>query len=182
MKVKNYQLHSFGDLSEDEADLYSAIIRNLTPNNILSGWTFDGIWSSPYSTYVAIKGAFSRQQEGWQFRAIQAAFGLTADQQMHCRIFDYYAALRFLEQDLMAIIEKEKMIRTKPDPDLKAAGIDRLNKYGDVLTIDSLARTYHCSWEEIGRWKYSKIYTILAMESEREQIMAKFYELKQPRQ
>jgi hypothetical protein len=182
MILKNYQLNSFEAITDEEADRYAMLIQHLLPANSLSGWEFKGLWSSPYSTYVAVKGAFRSRADGWQFQAIQAAFGLTPQQQMYCRVFDYYAALKFLEEDLLAILEKERMLPTRSDPDLKAAGIGRLDKYGDVLTIDSLARTYHTTWEEIGRWKYSKVYTILAMENEREQIMSKYYELKQPKQ
>lgn len=169
MKIRNYCLHEFCDLTTDEVDTYAVMIANLLPVNKLSGREFKGLWSSEYSSYVTIKAAFTQQMEGWQLQAIQAAYGLTSSQQMFCRVFDYYAALRYVENDLIAILERERNLPSKKDPDLKAAGIDRLNKYGDVLTIDSLARTYNCSWEEVGKWKYSKIYTILAMENERDQ-------------
>lgn len=172
------KLYQLTEIDEDTSDKVRAIIKFLEPSDTLNGWKFPGIWSSSYRTYLLIKTAFQKGGDEWTLKIIQAAFNLTPTQQMMCDVFQYYAAVKFIEQDFQQIIEKEKFLESKKDPLLIASGIDRLNKYGDTLTVDSLARTYGVTWDEVGKWKYSKVYTILAMEKERGEIMEKYNRLK----
>lgn len=176
--MRNYRLFEIHTLPESEADELRTVIKYLEPSTKLNGWEFKGIWLSEYSVYLGIKKAFQSQSDDWSIGAIKAAFRLSANQQLLCNVFEYYAALKFIQKDFEAIMEKEKFLEAKDnDPMLIAAGIDRLNKYGDMLTVDTLARTYNTTWDEIGKWKYSKVYTILAMEKERGEIMKKYNQL-----
>lgn len=80
-----------------------------------------------------------------------------------CSIIDFFRAKKFLDDKIVEITKLEtKLIQSIPDPKVVAAGLDRLNKYGEMNTKIDLGAQFGKSPEEIGRWKYIDVLFIRA--------------------
>jgi len=174
--LKNYTVEQFY-MSPPDEEIYTQVFKYIEPNNQIYHVQFKGFWSSPYEKYLTVKNLITKQPKGWEFDVIDACFGFTPEQQKNISAYTFFATMDYVSKDLLAILEKEKMLVREPNFDLMEAGVDKLNKFGDILTVDSLARTYNTTWEEIGKWTYSKVFSILMLEKERAEIQEKYQKI-----
>lgn len=178
MILKNYTVEEFYNNPPNE-EVYLHIIRNLEPINKIYHIEFDGFWNTSYEKYITVKKIISSQTEGWEFEAINICFNLTYPQIKNLSVYTFFSTIDYVSKNLLEILEKEKALQREPNFELLESGVEKLNKYGEVLTIDSLARSYGVSWEEIGKWKYSKIFTILMLEKERAEIQEQYMKIQE---
>ncbi|PIF44311.1 hypothetical protein CLU96_1254 [Chryseobacterium sp. 52] len=84
---------------------------------------------------------------------------------------DVISFLIWIKQQQEFIYEVESNhLASDPDPDMILAGIQRLNKYGDYVTLDSLADNKLIHHEKIYNMPYWKVYEKLKVDKERREI------------
>ena len=82
-------------------------------------------------------------------------------------VYQLFKAQKFIEKFITDVIEREKKAyESDHDPKLLIINAaKRLQPYSHQNTKNSLAEKFGVDPDEIGRWKYTKIFRILAAES-----------------
>ena len=65
------------------------------------------------------------------------------------RLSSYFATIRDIKNNFIFIKEKENLLITETDSKLITAGIEELNQFGNLNTIDSLAGGDILNWKEV---------------------------------
>lgn len=91
-------------------------------------------------------------------------------------VFDFFRAKLHIQNSIEKILEREqKAFRTDVDYKMLAIkGSERLQPYNHILSKDMLAARYGKEPDEIGRWKYSKVFRILAARSEQGRVQSDY--------
>ncbi len=73
----------------------------------------------------------------------------------------FFAVVNFIENQFKYLGELEQKLDTETENDLIVAGIDDLNKFGDLNTIDALAGGDILRWQQILELTYEDVYNKL---------------------
>ena len=97
---------------------------------------------------------------------------------LKANIVSYFYALKWIKKEMRLLLEKEKkLLSAEPDPELEMAGSKRLSIFGDLSTLIELGRSYSKSPEEIEKWKYSLVFSILVYDKMTGEIRKSYREL-----
>lgn len=89
-------------------------------------------------------------------------FGTKQIQYYNADVVDYFYALNHITESILEIVKREqKALKGKSDSDLDAAGVDRLSKFGELSTLIEVGKKFGKSPEEIEKWKYSLVFSII---------------------
>jgi|GEM_PF-2963863 len=80
------------------------------------------------------------------------------------------------QQSFLSMIEKNNL-SSPPEPELMAAGIDRLDEFGSYVTIDSLAKGNILEHERIEKLPYFKVYEKLKLDKIQRDIEKAYLEI-----
>jgi hypothetical protein len=80
------------------------------------------------------------------------------------KVFQYY---NHLTSELKRVIEREEILAYEPEADQVEAGIERINQFGVLATIDTLAQGNVLLYDEIEAKPYYLIFAKLHLESEK---------------
>ncbi|MDD3645502.1 MAG: hypothetical protein PHR19_08255 [Bacteroidales bacterium] len=70
-------------------------------------------------------------------------------------VFDFFAQKAYLDAEIRRIVDTEgKLLAYTPTMEEEAAGLDRFNKFGVALQLDSLAGGDVLKWEEVRALPY----------------------------
>ncbi len=73
----------------------------------------------------------------------------------------FFAVVNFIENQFKYLGELEQKLDTETENDLIVAGIDDLNKFGDLNTIDALAGGNILKWQQVLELPYEDVYNKL---------------------
>ena len=184
MQIKNITIYEYLNL-EDSSD-YDIFVSTLNPKNLFcgrkanyKGLTFDevrvirSILNAPNSQ--DIKDLFCMLYD------IRGSYEMSADKEFLSQsVFDLFAAKMALDEFIIDLDNKErKYLAGKPD--VKAQMVDAgssLAPFQHQLTKMRLAKDYNTTPKEIGKWKYSDIFSILIAEKAQEDVMTDYNQIK----
>ncbi len=73
----------------------------------------------------------------------------------------FFGVVNFIENQFKYLGELEQKLDTETENDLIVAGIDDLNKFGDLNTIDALAGGDILKWQQVLELTYEDVYNKL---------------------
>ena len=92
--------------------------------------------------------------------------------------FDFVAWYKFVINEIESIIEIENTINYDADPIMKVAGIDKLERFGELNTKIQLGEQFGKLPNEIGQMLWADVVTILMYNAEKSAIEKTYYEIK----
>ena len=92
------------------------------------------------------------------------------------KVFQYY---NHLVAELKRILEREEILAYEPEADQVEAGIERINNFGVLATIDTLAQGNVLLYDEIEAKPYYLIFAKLHLESEKARYIEALTKIKQ---
>lgn len=154
---------------------YDVFVNILSPVNLFCGkkckvsnLTFDEI--EYMKTLYSSKPTIEDIQELYiELFKINGSMSISeSDLFLNESIFTLFKAQKFLQDYIVSIIRKEgKMLSGTPDPKMLAIKAnERLSKFGAMSTKIRLAEQFKCDPSDVGKWKYSKVFHILAFNNE----------------
>lgn len=180
LNIKDYTLSQFVSNGIND-DIFRAVMRHIEPCNKIQGFEFVGFWNSQYKLYISI-GKLLKKENVTYSELIDAVLkGSDAEIEIdieNAKMLEVYAFYKYVIDDYLANAKKFKYMQTTKDLDLEAAGVSVLDKYGDTLTVDSLAIRYQVQWEDVIKWKFSEVFTKLAMEADRSRVREAYQKIK----
>lgn len=150
---------NLGRLSPEEVDSYAKVLKYLKPIPRIGRWKAKQIVEMQFAEVVNLRKDFS-STEG-EFRAMSLFYGVPMWFLMRRRLIEYMHARNYLEAEIKKIDARErKHLFQVPDTDLMAAGIERLDMFGPLNTLDRLAKEFGQPIHEVEQWSYGLIFSL----------------------
>lgn len=180
LSIKDYTLSQFVSNGVND-DIFRAIMRHIEPCNKIQGFEFAGFWNSQYKLYISV-GKLLRKDNVTYSDLINSILNDSDNDTKididNCKMLEIYAFYKYVVDDYFANAKKFKYMQSPKDYDLEAAGVSVLDKYGDTLTVDSLAIRYQVQWDDVIKWKFSEVFTKLAIEADRSRVREEYQKIK----
>lgn len=107
-------------------------------------------------------------------------YGIKQPELLEADVVSYFIAIKWIKQEFKALIEKEKKVLTPIyDIDLDFAGVKRLSGFGEIATLINLARSFGTTPEDLEKWTYNLVFTILAYDKVKGEVQTEYSKLKQ---
>jgi hypothetical protein len=96
-------------------------------------------------------------------------------------LFEFFSFFNYCKEEIMTITEREeKALGYTPSSDEVRAGIDRFNKYGYLLSIDSLARGDVFKWKEARDLEYEVAFSKLMIDKDHNDFDRELFRVQNP--
>lgn len=83
------------------------------------------------------------------------------------RCLEFYRAFNYIKEELLDVIEKEKLLSSEPDEKLINAGIKELSIFGSLNILKEIGMQFGKSPEEVEKWNYGLVFS-LALSNKKE--------------
>lgn len=172
----------FNNLSQTEFDF---LLKNGRRSSILLGHDFEALI---YSSWKFLKETLPDLVKKGKFEEL--IYSCFIDRNIYifkndveaCPVNELMSFLLWLvdERESISKMEQEHL-KSEPDTDLQAAGINEMEKFGDTNTVDSLADGDITKYDAIKAQPYHVIFDKLLMQLTQRKIEKKLIKLKQPK-
>lgn len=106
-------------------------------------------------------------------------FGVKKNQFINAPVTDFLSALGWLRQSIVDLIKKEyNALKSEPDPDMEAAGVNRLSIFAEMNTLIAIGQQYGKSPEEIETWKYNLVFALMLHNKTISEVQKSYAEIK----
>lgn len=154
------------------------LLRNLREADTLSAHKAERMDMQPFSVIVKLKKSLQQHTAQTLMDAVTLVFKLAGDEQKQLKLTEYFPALNFIINGVEQIVKMEaNRLSSTPKDELLACGIERMNAYGDLVTIDTLAGGDILKWSQVEAMPWRYIFTKLCMEKDRAEIQDNVDEL-----
>ena len=138
-----------------------------------------------YLPYFFVKSELPELLNGGNYKAV---FSVMFENKLNfnqIKTNDAFETLLWIFDSYNDILKVEKQyLSSFPDPDLMAAGINRLNEVGELNVTDSVAQRFGYKIEEVEQLKYHKVFDLqrkMKLEADIQRDLQKIRENKQNR-
>lgn len=94
----------------------------------------------------------------------------------------FFALFNYVVKEVKLIVDGEKFLHSEPDGDMQRAGIHKLNRFGILSAVDTLAGGDVLRWEIIMKQRYSRIFAKLCLNKVRSDIENDYAEIMRKKQ
>lgn len=180
MDIKNITLKEFA-LSEKQNE-YDAILFALRPKNLFCGKSMN----VQEMQYIETRRCISLLQKGkdWNNLAdvFSISFGVDKQDFWSAKVVEFYAARNFLVHEWKRVIEIENRfasnIKTKDADKWRRAGVERLNKFSEMIGVERLAQRYSLYPFDLAKKPYGEIFYLLSLTAEDSEVNNNYHTLK----
>lgn len=151
--MKNITIKKLFSLPSDQFNEYVELFEMVKPIDYINTWPDEledpfrckGLRSLTVGEVIEIKMKLHKDVA----RCIEIAFGIKKERVHSLRVKSFFPALNFIKKEIKDIIESEaKFLKGQEDADLKQAGVDRLNVFGDMNMFFGLMKDFPLVFSE----------------------------------
>src|SRR5690606_21233900 len=148
----------FLQLPEEAANAYIRLQKVMKPKGVFIEKTAVPIGQLSFGQVKRMQREFKQPTFEQLINAFKLVYGASKHQVLRSWITDFFYASNHLIKEVALTIEKENKAFRNDDIDkkMKAAGIERLNAFGELNQLFDLAERFGKDPEEIENWKYNK--------------------------
>ena len=201
MKIKNYKLRDFFKQKDGVINTYLIFLESLKPlseiTNPLYKWWKIGNWK--HSKMIKVKSVmectFGQVEELRQLmyegsidsviEGVSIVTNTSKKMIYHFTIIDFYSIIKSITNDLITLsnMEYNELHQENDDPHIEMvrAG-ERMEKFGTLNTINSLAGDDITKWEQVENMPYMVVFTKLRMDKEKAAIQKDLVDLQKKKQ
>lgn len=177
-EIENITLQEMFLLPNDKLISYYRLLRFLNTKNIYNNIKIDSILMLPFKDIVQIKKLAAVQTYQSITAMFEGVFNISSKKQARIKILDYFPCLNFILNGIEQINELEATrLASEPKEDLIIAGVEILNQYGVLTTIDALAGGDILKWREIECMPWQLVFTKLCMDKDKAEIQDNYVEI-----
>lgn len=181
--INNVKLKHLQKIPEQQQNEYRNILQYLKPKDVLKGHSAANIFWLSFDKVDMLKRAVSSPDPNSMVDIFQIVFGIDKKKLVNCRLIEFYHAYNYVLKEITSIVERENETLNFEHPDpkhtymLKQAGIERMNTFGVLNTLDALALRYNTHPEIVKEWPYGYCYSLLLKMNFEKQIEAQYNEI-----
>ena len=159
--LNHIKVKEFFHLKDEDASKYLELQSIMKSEDIFLNYKAKPLGQLTYGQVAQIKRTFKNPDYNSLLECFKLVFKVKEDKYLNSDIVNYFYALNWIKEQVMALVEKEKMLVPDPDPDLEMAGVKKLSVFGEMSTLINLAQKFSTSPMVIETWTYNTVYTIL---------------------
>lgn len=164
-ELRNIRTKQLFNLDAESFKEYHSILKHLKPKPTLNGKQAEALESLSFGEVVEIRHSLSKPNTDSISRIFNLVFGTKGTELYKSKILSFYPALNWIKKQMIAISKRESLkLTSTPDAKLKEAGIDNLNKFGELNTLTMLGEKYGTTPQEVEKWKYSLVFALVYQE------------------
>ncbi len=166
---------SVNDLLSAEVDI-STLLELLPVRNDFLGQKIDALTKHPYQNVMTI---INLVKDNELIKAFEMLTGKNERIILNSNCQDFLCLSKWLNQQIEQIIGLLNSLSDDPDEEavmLQASGVDKLEKYGEVLTYYNIT-TDPTKWEAIGQMPFSTIFAKLSIDKDMNSIQKNYANL-----
>lgn len=176
--IENIKVKAFFELPTEVLLSQYCVLRMLKQKNTHGNISVKSVELLPYGLVVNLRKVYIEQTAELIITAIEEVFKIDAPEQMKMDILDYFPLVNFILAGTEKIVEMEKrMLQTPSKPELEAAGVEDLQKYGELITIDNLSGGDILRHHEIEQLPWRKVFTKLCLEKDKAEVQERYAEI-----
>ncbi|HNQ20436.1 MAG TPA: hypothetical protein PKI46_05185 [Bacteroidales bacterium] len=173
-EIENITIKEFFSLEENKLLELYRILRLIKSD----GRHIQSIQLLSYKDVVQLKQLCTIQTPINIIAIIEGVFEIPLKQQREMKLTEYFPLLNFVINGIEEIIEMEHIrLSSTAKDDLIMAGVELLNQYGDIATIDALAGGDILRWQQIELLPWQIVFTKLCMDKDKAQIQENYLEI-----
>ncbi|PHQ27860.1 hypothetical protein [Leeuwenhoekiella nanhaiensis] len=106
-------------------------------------------------------------------------FGIKRSQFINAPVTDFLNAIGWLRLSIEELIIKEyNALKSDTDPDMQAAGVERLSVFAEMNTLIGIGQQYGKSPQEIETWPYNMVFTLMLHNKILSEVQKNYSEIK----
>ena len=159
MKLNSINIGEYLHLSEEEKEMYDFALKYSEQAEARDVLNFGDITEKNFGEVKDWQQRFTESDVFVKFLTIYYPDSIKLN------VFDFFAAYRFIENEVIRISEKEaKRLKHEPSPEEEAAGLERFSQLGVGIQIDSLAMGQVWMYETIRSLPYKECFFKLVLD------------------
>lgn len=163
--LRNIKIFKLFQLPDPVFEKYNSIMRYLIPKNHLRKYKSKDFSEISYGDIILVKRLSENPDFEDLVNIFETVFGIKRKKLLRTRIIDFYHALNHIKKEIETIEFRElKNLNSRTDDELKRAGVEKLNIFGELNTLILLGSKYGKSPEEIEQWSYGLVFSLLLHE------------------
>ncbi len=140
---------------------------------------YDSIMNVEYYKISNIKKIVSKDTDLFDtIEIVRIITGLCYKKIVKLRTLDIIKIHNFVKTGIEDIIKLEKTLSRKHDAAEIKAGIERMNKFGEMISVKSVMDFYNESWELVEKRPYIQFFAIWSMNSEKSEFDKNYFKIK----
>ena len=160
MALERITVKKLFSLSPERFDEYHNSLKHVLPKAEIKSIPANDIYSLTFSNVVWLK-AFIQNTTFENFvKAYQMIFGIDKSEFLKCDVVEFYQSFNWIQNQMLDLIDGEKRLDSDIEPELKEAGIDELNIFGELNTLITIGKEFGKSPAEIEQWSYSMVFAL----------------------
>ena len=184
VELDDVSFYKFLQFDEEKFDYYNRIGMAMKP----ASDDLQDVMNWPYGKVKELQIMFNEEPTMGQIPQL-LAFGFSTKkegkvvdrtpdefmQEKWHKVFQYY---NHLVVEMKRVLEREEILAYEPEADQVEAGIDRINSFGVMATIDTLAQGNVLLYDQIEEKPYYLIFAKLHLESEKARYIEAYQKIK----
>ena len=180
--LNHIKVKDFFHLKEDEAAKYLELQNIMKSEDIFLNYKAKPLGQLTFGEVSQIKRTFINPNYNSLLECFKLVFKVKEDKYLNSDIVNYFYALNWIKDQVMALVEKEKMLIPDPDPDLEMAGVKKLSVFGEMSTLINLAQKFSTTPMEVEKWNYNVVFTTLLYQKLEGEVKRDYMNMKKPKQ
>jgi len=161
--LRNISLKKFLTLNSEEFENYHSVLKWLKPVNEIKGNQAKELGELTFGQVCYMRKGIGKPE--MISKIFNMVFGMTEQETDSMKVVDFYGGFNHIIAELKKLSEAEKQLTSKPDPDWKLAGAERLNRFGELNTLIALGERFGVEPRVIEGWPYGYVFALSLQQS-----------------
>ena len=159
--ISHINVKDFFLLDENEAIKYVELQSIMLSKDVFLNYRAKPLSELTFGQVSEIKRNFINPDYKSLLNCFKIVFKVKEDDYRRSDIIPYFYALNWIKDQIMVLIEKEKMLIPDPDPELEMAGVKKLTIFSEMSILINLAEKFSTTPMAIETWTYNLVFTII---------------------
>jgi hypothetical protein len=161
-ELKNISIKKLFRLSLNEFENYHNQLRYLMPKDSINKIQGKELTSLTFGDVITIRKSISNPDIENLTNIFQLVFGMKPRKVMSLKTVQFYQSFNWIKEQIELLTKREnKELSSTPEPKLKMAGIDELNKFGELNTLIALSEKFSTNPLEVVKWNYGYVFSLV---------------------
>lgn len=155
--MQNFKIYELIEQDYETIETYNQLFQFVPSSNVFLKHKAKEIELMSFGEVAELKKRALNEEV---FYLLRTVFEVTDEQILKCRVTDFFPARNYVNEKLVSLIKREKMLYGQVDPKLMKAGIERLNILGDQNVLIDIGEQFGVRPSEVDQWPYAEIFSI----------------------
>lgn len=161
-EIQNIKLKHLNRLPSDQYDQYRQVLQYLKPMDTIKGKRANDLMQLTFNEVELIKRSFSNPDISNMETIFSIVFGLSKKELLSCKLIEFFHAYNYVIKQISVIIEQEAAkLKADTSIELQQAGIESMQIFGVLNTLDALALRYGTDPDKVKEWQYGYCFSLL---------------------